>query len=365
MTKLHITHVIPTPDGGGAERLVRELTAKLPNYGISADALYYHNPRNIELTAQEESLDLKSVRGPAAPIALSRRLSRGKDARGRIIHAHLTWPLYHLGILASYINSPLIFTEHSTFNKRRRHKLLRPLERWIYGRYDSLACISEGTRLELQYWLSDDQLSKRMRTIQNGSRLLPLVERKAQPNRSARLVSVGSLTIHKGFDVALRAVAALSKEIEEYTIVGEGPERARLEALIHELGLEDTVRLPGYCEDITPYLHKAELALIPSRWEGFGLVAVEALSTGLPVVASDVPGLREVLAGCNAALLASPSNVTQWQEQIRIGIDQLTAVDHTGYSARAHAEKFTTDAMVSRYADLYQEIANAYQYQSN
>lgn len=360
LTRLRITHVIPTPDGGGAERLVRELTAKLPNYGVSASALYYHNPRNIELTAQEESLELNSVCGLGALRPLARALDHRKGTKEHIVHGHLTWPLYHLSLLASHIDSPLIFTEHNTHNRRREHRLLRPLERWVYGHYDCLACISEGTRLELQYWLNDDELTKRMRTIQNGSRLLPLAERKARPNQSARLVSVGSLTTQKGFDVALRAVATLSNEIEEYTIVGEGPERTRLEALVHELGLEDKVRLPGYCDDITPYLHTADLGLIPSRWEGFGLVAVEALSTGLPLVASDVPGLREVLAGCNAALLASPSDVTQWEEQIRFGIDQLTVANHIAYSARAHAEQFTTDAMVSRYADLYKEIANAY-----
>lgn len=358
MTKRSVIQLILAPDGGGAERLVRELTARLPAHGIDAKAIYYGNPRNVDLTEREFSLGLSSVRGLRAwksvRDALRDRRFEGED---HLIHAHLTWPLYHLALLRSETTGSLVFTEHNTHNRRRKHAWLRPLERTVYRRYHRLVTISEGARKALTEWLAAPDLSARIETIENGSRMLPLHQRHPRPDRPVRIVSVGSLNSRKGFDVALRAIARLGDKVERYTIVGEGPERQRLETLVQELGLQEKVRIPGYCDDIAWYLYEADLGLIPSRWEGFGLVAVEALSTGLPLVTSDVQGLMDVVANCEATVSAAPANVTELESQLRYAVDHLVGRDDVAKAARARAEQYTIEAMVGRYADLYARLA--------
>jgi len=353
-----VIHIVTAPGGGGAERLVRELTARLPEYGVEAKAIYYSNPRGEKLSERECDLGLRSVRGLGAWRAVRDALrENGAASAPCVVHAHLTWPLYHLALLRREIVGPLFFTEHSTHNRRRAHAWLRPLERMVYRRYDRLVAISEGTREALAGWLADPDLSARINTIENGSRMLPLHQRKPRPGGAVRLVSVGSLSAHKGFDVALRAIGRLGDRVERYTIVGEGPERGRLKTLVKELGLQGKVRLPGYCDDVVSYLHEADLGVIPSRWEGFGLVAVEALSTGLPLVASDVPGLRGVVADCDAAVLTPPGDAAELENRLRYAIEHLVGRDGVSGAARARAEQFTIDTMVARYADMYKRMS--------
>lgn len=352
-----VIHVVPAPDHGGAERLVRELTHRLPTHGVEAQAIYYSNPRGVELSDRELNLGLRSVRGWSALRAVRDALQKqANDSSACIVHAHLTWPLYHLALLSREIDGPIAFTEHNTHNRRRRHWWLRPLERTVYRRYDQLIAISDGVQEALMEWLGDRDLSARIDTIYNGSRMLPLQHRRPRLAGVARLVSIGSLNSRKGFDVALRAIARLGNKVERYTILGEGPERERLERLVQELGLKDKVQLPGHCDEVAAYLYEADLGLIPSRWEGFGLVAVEALSTGLPLVASDVPGLRSIVAYCEAVVLAAPDNVTELQNRLRYAIDNMVRRDDVASAARARAEQYTIETMVARYADMYARL---------
>lgn len=355
---LSVIHVAPAPDGGGAERLVRELTARLPAHGVQAQAIFYHNPRGVELTARECSLELRSVRGLSALGSVRNALrERGVEHGSYLVHGHLTWPLYHLALLRDQIAGPLVFTEHNTYNRRRKNLWFRPLERIVYRRYERLVAISEGARESLSGWLGELDLSASICTIENGSRMLPLHQRKSWSGGPVRLVSVGSLSLQKGFDVALRAILGLGDRVERYTIVGEGPERERLKTLVEELGLQDKVRIVGYCNDVMPYLHEADLGVISSRWEGFGLVAVEALSTGLPLVASDVPGLRDVVADCDATVLALPEDAAELENRLRYAIDHLVGRGDIAVAARVRAEQFGINTMVARYANLYKRMS--------
>lgn len=357
MTMPSVIQVAPAPDGGGAQRVVRELTARLPNYECNVSTVYYGNPRGVELTEVECSLELQSVKGVQAWKRLRTELRERAAGSGRcIVHAHLTWPLYHLALMRHVINGPMVFTEHSTHNQRREYPLFRHVERWAYRRYDRLVAISEGAREALAVWLRDLDLSARMVTIDNGSRMLPYTVREARLGGSVRLVSVGSLKAHKGFDVVLRSVERLGERVESYTILGEGPERRRLEDLVIKLGLQQKVRMPGYCDDVTSVLCEADLGVIPSRWEGFGLVAVEALSTGLPLVASDVAGLRELVGGCDAVMLSPPGDAAALERRIQYAVHHLVGSRDVAEAARMRAEQFTVDAMVARYADLYKSL---------
>lgn len=354
---IQVIHVVPRPDGGGAERLVRELTERLPSHGIETSGVYFTNPRSVILSERESELGL---RGPRDPRAIGRVRSKIRELlradKWTMVHGHLTWPLYFLPPAVSGLGVTTLFTEHNTQNRRRKYPVLRGLERLVYGRYQRIACISDGTRESLASWLDRADLTRKVRVVPNGSRLLPFDSHPKPKPLKIRLVSVGSLSAQKGFDTGLRAVGLLGESIERYTIVGEGRQRGELEALAEDLGIREKIHFPGYVDDVTPFFHEADLAFIPSRWEGFGLVAVEALSTGLPLVASDVAGLREVLTGCSAARLVSPQEPSAFAAAIRAAKEQLVGNDLVAYAAREHSETFTTEAMVKRYAALYEEV---------
>ena len=359
MTQPLVIHVVTSPDGGGAQRLVRELTERLPAHGVDTWAIYYRNPRNTHLSNREICLESRGVRHLSPMLALQNAL-RGciADAENTVIHAHLTWPLYHLAMLRNRFMASLVFTEHSTHNKRRNIPWLRPIERKVYRQYDSIVAISGGVEELLGCWLEASDLISKITTITNGSVMLGFRERARPCARGARLVSVGSLTHQKGFDVAIRSVAKIKEKVDRYTIVGEGTERSSLQKLVKSLQLESKVFLPGYANDVERFLHDADLAVMPSRWEGFGLAATEALSTGLPIVASDVAGMRDVLLGCDAAVLSPPEDEQALTAGICAALDNLAGRSGIARKARLHAELFTIDSMVVRYAEIYKMLCH-------
>jgi glycosyltransferase involved in cell wall biosynthesis len=273
-----------------------------------------------------------------------------------IVHAHLTWPFIYVALASLFLNVRLFYTEHSTHNKRRKHKFFRWLDRLCYARYDRIICISQGVYQALARWVGP-RLTSKLVVVPNGAKLYPLVERAAPANRKLSLVSVGSLQARKNFSTAIGAVALARECVAEYVIVGEGPERAALERLIAEHDLQSVVRLVGWSDVVNDYLVPADVQLIPSLWEGFGLVAVEGLSTGLPVIASDVDGLREVLAdtGESVSLVSDSRSEQAWARAImamshRLQPDNISAI---ATSSRSRAERFSLDRMVERYLAEY------------
>jgi glycosyltransferase involved in cell wall biosynthesis len=357
--RFQVIQVIPRPDGGGAERVVRELTQRLCSYGIESRAIYFSNPKGVELSEREIDLRLHSARDPRAIVKLRHAIRQQLSSKQVVlVHGHLTWPLYFLPLALAGCSVPLIYTEHSTQNKRRSYPLLRPLDCAVYRRYQRVACISKGVKVSLDAWLGWRDSDTRSEVVLNGSRILPFSVRPPHRKAGVRLVSIGSLVPHKGFDIALRAVATLGSAVESYTIVGEGRERSDLESLVRQLGIQDKVSFPGYTEDVTTYLHNADLGIIPSRREGFGLVAIEGLSTGLPIVAFNVDGMREVLEGCSAAHLIKPDDTTSLADGIIYAISNLVGSSSIAIKARRHAERFRIELMIQGYADLYDRICS-------
>jgi glycosyltransferase involved in cell wall biosynthesis len=256
-------------------------------------------------------------------------------------------------------NLKLVYTEHSTTNKGRKIPLFHILERIIYRQYSKIICISDGVHESLIKWVGP-RLSGRLVTIQNGSRIYKVSERSRLEERKLLLVSIGSLSFGKNFATAIRAIAQLRDEVGSYVIVGEGPERKRLEQLVHREKLDDEVKLLGWSDNIEIHLRAADIQLIPSLWEGFGLVAVEGMSTGLPIVASNIAGLREVLDPNNLAvtLVEDTESVGAWVQGLKVAIDNLRdqGPERLSVAARTQAEKFTLEAMAERYLEVYRSL---------
>ncbi len=126
--------------------------------------------------------------------------------------------------------------------------------------------------------------------------------------RPPMIGALGRLHEQKGFDVLVRAAAVMRDRGAAFRlrIGGEGPDRALLEGLIGELDLSDRIELAGWVSPPGPFLSELDLFAVPSRYEPFGLVVIEAMAAGVPVVASDLEGPREILEqGRLGSLVAS------------------------------------------------------------
>ena len=355
-----IINVISSPIGGGAELLVRELHRIYLSQKLDSHVIYSVGDHYTQ--RQNETVFGLNPRSPFNILKIRKvlkQLTHNKKSPC-VVHIHLTWPFFY-GTLAclGLNNIKLIYTEHDTLNKRRNVPLLWIIERLFYSQYECIVCISDGVKKSLENWVGS-KISQRLVTIPNGSRIYSLIERTALEGRLPRLISVGSLSSKKNFTTTISAIALLRDEVESYTIIGEGPERPLLEKLIQEKKLENKVKLIGWSDEIEAHLHAADIQLIPSLWEGFGLVAVEGMSTGLPVVASNVDGLREVIDESNPSvtLVNQPGSVNEWVTCIRVMVKNIYAIglNKIAITSRQQAEMFSLDEMADHYLAIYLQV---------
>ena len=355
---MFVLNIISSPSGGGAEVLVRELGMRLWDYEIVNEVYYFNNTNTSIVLNDNETVLNVSTRNPLTVLKL-RQLFRQKlqEQGSLIVHAHLTWSFFFTALASLGLNVRLIYTEHNTFNKRRKIPFFKYIERWFYARYSTIICISDGVYDSLSKWVGKS-LTDRLVVINNGARIYSLKHRDHSLEQ-IKFVSVGSLTDKKNFVTTIKALAGLRSVDWQYDIIGEGSERSDLESLIAKLGVQKRVNLVGWSDQIEKHLHNADIQLIPSLWEGFGLVAVEGMSTGLPVVASNVDGLREVLAEQNPSvfLVEETTSAQAWLNKIEGCISSLlTNRQKMAEASREQAEKFGLDKMVKAYAEEYERL---------
>jgi glycosyltransferase involved in cell wall biosynthesis len=201
-------------------------------------------------------------------------------------------------------------------------------------------------------------LGARLAVVENGVSLAF----QQVPDRVVRerpiIVSVGRLSKPKNYGTALQAIALLLQDHRvDYRIAGAGPEEGELRRLCDELRLGDRVRFLGFVENVPQLLREADIFLMPSRWEGFGLSAVEAMNAGLPVVASDVEGLREIVAGTPpCGILVSPldpSSIARGLKELLLDPEKRRCYGAVGHSRSC---QFSLGSMVDKYLEFYSSV---------
>ena len=318
-------------------------------------AIYFANPHSQKLGKNESLIDGSRKNSMSLSIKLYRKLlSLRTHGETLVVHGHLTRPLYICALLSFFLKCDYYFTEHSTYNRRRKYRAMAALERCVYRRYARIICISFAVQRSLSEWLNLKEINEKMVVIYNGVRMFPLSARESREQRGLRLLTVGSHSHWKGIDIGLKAAALISEDIESYTLIGEGPETGELQRLADELNIREKVKFIGFTDDIGPILADCDIAIVPSRREGFGLFAVEALSSGIPVVASEVPGLSEVIELCSTSFFANPDCPSSFADQIRLAAF-ISDTDTEGLvsNVRAVAELFRAEVMLEKYQEEY------------
>jgi len=241
-----------------------------------------------------------------------------------------------------------------------RYRVLPPLVRWAYRRADAVVAVSGGVALDLKGLLGP---ATPVQVIGNPvladhETLDPLAPPKHPwlADRQLKVVmSVSRLSVEKDIPTLMRAFAQLHAQRPQtrLLLLGEGPERAHLEALRAELGLSEVVQMPGRVQHPRQWLQHAAAFGLASHYEGFGNVLIEALSCGVPVVSTDCPvGPRDILAGGQHGHLVPVGDWQAMGQALGLAIDQGAAPA----SAVAHAARFTESSASQAYLRLFESL---------
>ncbi len=184
---------------------------------------------------------------------------------------------------------------------------------------------------------------------------------RPHPERSLErplIVTAGRLVEQKNHALFLRAARVLRERLPHawFAIAGEGPLRAELEGLAFSLGLQGVVEFLGERDDLEFVLPRAHVFWLTSRWEGMPNVLLEAMACGLPVVATDVGGCRELLGGSPAGVVVPPDSVADFVENTVRWLLSDEAFSAAAREARRRAEEFGMERMVARMENLYHQV---------
>jgi glycosyltransferase involved in cell wall biosynthesis len=338
---------------GGSERHLLTLLPALAERGIEAVFVGLDDPAWNPVDFYG-ALHVPAVRIPAPrdldPLLLA-KLLRALDAD--IVHTHLVHADVYGGLAAKLRRTKLVSTKHN--DDPFRAGAFRFVERALTA--DRVITISDALR---RFTVERVGLpAAKVETIYYGldepppawGENLPV----SVPADARILLSTSRLTRQKGVDVAVRALAALPEDTV-LVVLGEGPERASLESLARELGVAERVHLPGRVPDVAAWLRRATLYVQPSRWEGFGLAVLEAMVSGLPVIATRISSLPELVADGETGFLVPPDD----SAALAAAVERALAQPGLGAAGRERARRqFSVAAMADRTAALYTSLCSA------
>jgi glycosyltransferase involved in cell wall biosynthesis len=285
------------------------------------------------------------------PAALRRLAATLRAADPAIVHANATDQGDGLSAMlaAAALRRPCAVTVHLAVEGRPTHH--EALSGWALRRADAVIAVSEAVAAHVA------QLGVYPTVVRNG---LPAPHPSAAPRAAlgidddAVLIGgIGRLSEQKGWDVLCRACAALRAQCPAavVAIIGDGPQRATLEALADAHG----VRLLGARPDAASLLGAFDVLAAPSRFEGLPLVAIEALHAGVPIVASDVAGLRDVVG--DAGVLVAPDDPEALGTALgRLAGDPQRRADLAGRGRARAAAHFGVERMAGQTLAVYARL---------
>lgn len=334
-----------------AQRYPRDLDARETINGVVVRRLLFLVPRWSQLRQRRFDLFLAGLF--YFPVTLFRLISLLRRERPDVVNLHFVGvPAPFL--LAAHALKPFKYVVSLHGDDVQGLSRGTAFDRWVFRqtlrRANAVTACSQD--LLNQALKVDDTFAAKSQVIVNGI-TLP----QAEPIQVQDVVlGVGRLMPKKGFDVLLNALKRLKErgKAVRLVLIGDGPERQALEICAEKLALASSVEFRGAQTRDAVYdaMRASKLVVVPSRQEPFGLVALEAMALGKPLVASRVGGLIDVLDGADAELVP-PDDAAALADAIETALERIELDPNYGTRNRQLAERFSTTRMFSQYLQVY------------
>ena len=350
--------VIHGLETGGAEMMVLHLARELSRAGHPVRVVSLHGDETdvagLMRRAGIDVVALNKAKGPD-PRTVLRLRAQMRDFSPAVVHTHLPVLEYVLPAARLYGRRVrIIHTVHNLAREETRHRVLRAVNRRAFSHGVVPVALNEEVRSSIcrEYALPASAVP----VVGNGIDLDAFrgPQRRGPRGAGARLLCVARLAPAKNHALLLRTVARLRESGRDVslTLVGDGPLRGALEERARELGISQRVRFAGRRTDTPAFYRDCDLFVLLSDYEGMPMSIIEAMASGLPVVATRAGGVAELVDdGVNGALVEADAAAAA--EAIAAICDDPALYARLSDGAVRTSSHYSAEAMMEKYVDLY------------
>lgn len=368
--------IVCYPTYGGSGVLATELGKALADKGHQVHFITYQQP--VRLNAFHENIYYHEVHVPTYPLfdyppyesALSSTLvdvilNNDLD----VLHVHYAIPHASTAYMAKQIllkqgkDIPVITTLHGTdITLVGRDKTYTPVVAFSINESDAITAVSENLRDETYKWFN---IEKDIQVIYNfvdtdrfKRRDLPHFRQAIAPHGEKILVHVSNFRRIKRVNDVVRIFKQVHEVMpSKLLLIGDGPDRPVIEAMCRELNLCGDIRFVGKQEQLEDVLAIADLFLLPSEYESFGLAALEAMASGVPVISSNAGGLPEINIQGKTGFLSPVGDVKGMAKHALSLLQDDKRLEKFRHQAFEMAQHFHINKIIPRYEALYEQFA--------
>lgn len=338
--------------GGGAERIVVDLarTYKSLGHNVVVVSLYNGGPREEELKRYGIRYKIFKRSGYFGFTMMNQIEDYLKEFKPDILHTQLFAAFARGAILGKRLGVPVV---HTLQNTRLEDSFLKKITRKFFHNRVNLVAITRAVR--------DDYVARFGYDSSKVSIIPNAIDIADYPFELSKMTHgtigfAGRLEEQKGCDVLLNALSRVSNV--NLRIVGDGSLMSNLKKQASTLGIRNRVSFLGWVSDMSRFYKGIDMLVVPSRWEGQGIVVLEAMSSGVPVIASDVDGPAEIIEDYRTGRLVaseSPADLAATIQWAYAYPDKMQA-----YANAAHenvSRNYTLQKMAEQYLSIYEKLA--------
>ncbi|MEE8455877.1 MAG: glycosyltransferase family 4 protein [Limibaculum sp.] len=352
-------------DIGGAQIHVRDLSTALRDRGVDVIVLAGGEGRLADQLREREvpfhclrylRRAVWPLQGFKAVIEIRRLL---REFRPDIVSTHSTTAGILGRVAARSLGIPVLFTAHGwgfTEGRPWIERIVFWLVEWVGAPLATrIITVCES---DLQA-AARSHLTRRERLVAIPNAMPDVDESlRARPETTPpKIVMVARLSHWKDHPTLLRALAQLADLEWELELVGDGPMQQEVEELASSLGIASRVHFAGFRADVAARLADAQVFVLATKWEGFPRSILEAMRAGLPVIASEVGGVRESVREGEAGFIVPRGDVNALSERLRLLLTNPTRRLHMGAAGRDwYEERFTMERLVAETTAVYESV---------
>jgi len=362
---MRVLQVINSLEVGGAEKLLLDIIPEFNRRNVKVDLLvlwendhYFLKKLNdlkccniYILNSSRNFLDMYSIRN----ILALKNIMKDYD----IIHAHL-FPSFYFVAFANFFlfhkNIKLFFSEHSTQNRRKDIYLFRIIDKMVYLIYDIIVCVSPAV---FEFVHNTYKINKKLVLVQNGVFIDNIYNSKTIDRnliysnlneKDIIITQISSFRKVKDQETLIRAIYLLPSNYK-LLLVGEGENYSNCKDLTESLNLNSRVYFLGVRHDVGSILKSSDIVVLSSNYEGLSLSSIEGMASGKPFIASNVPGLTDIVK--NYGLLFEKNNPNDLAKQI-LSLENKEFYMQIVEKCLTRAKSYDMNIMLDSFISLYE-----------